>query len=164
MTNDPFDKPLRELSWRRKLTVAEQAGLRACLAAHPEAQTDWEAEAGLTEALGRLPDVPVASNFTARVLQAVERETAAEARNRRAKWPGRFWRLGWLPRIAVAALFLGTGLLSYRHFQHVEMVQSMELMAKVAPLPNAQALEDFEAVHAMSSAPVPDEALLTLLQ
>ena len=59
MTNDPLYHQLLEQSWRRKLTDAEEAGLRAWLAAHPEAQPDWDAEAGLSEALGALPNVPV---------------------------------------------------------------------------------------------------------
>ena len=59
-----------------RLRLRVVAGRRAHLAAHPEAQADWEAEAGLNDALGRLPDVAVSSNFTARVLQAVEREIA----------------------------------------------------------------------------------------
>jgi len=51
--------------------------LREWLAAHPEAQESLDLETGLTEALRKVPDVPVASNFTARVLQAVEREAIA---------------------------------------------------------------------------------------
>ena len=43
MSSDPIYDQLRELSWRRKLTGAEEARLRAWLAAHPEAQADWEA-------------------------------------------------------------------------------------------------------------------------
>lgn len=164
MTNDPLDNSLCELGWRRKLTAAEEAELRVWLTAHPEALADWESEAHLTEALGLLPNVPVASNFTARVLQAVEREAAAEARRGRAKWMARLWRLGWLPRIAAVAFFLGTGLLSYRHFQRVEMVRSMEVVARAAPLPSPQVLEDFDAIRAMGSAPAPDEELLALLQ
>ena len=74
MKNDAFLSLLRESSWRRKLTEAEQAELRAYLAAHPDARADWEMESALNAALTRLPDAPVPSNFTARVLQAVERE------------------------------------------------------------------------------------------
>src|ERR1035437_9606030 len=37
MTNDPIYNHLRELGWRRKLTGAEEAQLRAWLAARPEA-------------------------------------------------------------------------------------------------------------------------------
>src|SRR5947207_1198597 len=79
MTNDPRYHHLRELSWRRQLTGAEEAELRAWLAAQPEAQAGWEAEAELNEALGRLADAPVSTNFTTRVLQAVELEAAAQA-------------------------------------------------------------------------------------
>ena len=100
MKNDPLDPLVRELSWRRKSSPEEQARLRAWRVAHPDAKGDWEAEAEQTEALSDLPNVPVASNFTARVLQTVERENQP-----RGKEPvRRFWRWRWLPRIAVAAL------------------------------------------------------------
>src|ERR1035441_8301460 len=103
MTDDPIYNRLRELSWRRKLTNAEEAQLRALLAAHPEAQADWDTEASLNAALGRLPDVPVTSNFTARVLQQVEREAATELRQGEPKW--QFWRrLRWLPKVAFATI------------------------------------------------------------
>ena len=69
-----FDS-LREKSWRRKLTAGEEASLREWLAEHPEAKRDWEKDLQLTEALEKLPDVPVPSNFTARVLEAIERES-----------------------------------------------------------------------------------------
>ena len=118
MTNDPIYNRLRELSWRRKLTADEAAELRAWLATHPEAQADWEAEAGLNEALGRLPDVPVPSNFTARVLQASSRKRAAELRRQRGKW--QVWlRWRWLPKVAVAAVVLVAGLVSYQQVAKV---------------------------------------------
>ena len=60
MMNDSVYDHLRELSWRRKLTTSEELQLRAWLAAHPEAQADWEDEARLNEMLGLLPDAPVA--------------------------------------------------------------------------------------------------------
>src|ERR1039457_1946654 len=116
MTDDPIYTRLRELSWRRKLTDAEEAQLRALLAARPEAQADWDTEASLNALLGRLPDVPVPSNFTARMLQAVEREAAAELRPGERKW--QFWRrLRWLARVAFAAIALGAGVLSYHQIQ-----------------------------------------------
>ena len=65
MTDDPIYNRLRELSWRRQLTAPEKAELRAWLTAHPEAQSEWEAEAGLNATLRRLPDAPVPGNFTA---------------------------------------------------------------------------------------------------
>ena len=74
---------LRESGWRRKLTESEQGELRAHLATNPDARADWEMESALNSALTRLPDASVPSNFTARVLQAVERE---EARPRVWSW------------------------------------------------------------------------------
>src|SRR5262245_52791940 len=70
---------LLEASWRRRLTATEEARLQAWLAAHPEEQARWESESSLSQLLEQLPDVPVASNFTARVLQAARSEAARPA-------------------------------------------------------------------------------------
>src|SRR5438105_15808113 len=103
--NDSAYHKLREARWRRKLTDAESAELRAWVASHPEAQAEFEAEARLTDALVRLPDVPVPSNFTALVLQAVERDAAVmESRGARSAWTV-FWH-SWLPKAAVAAVVM----------------------------------------------------------
>ena len=88
MSDSLYDK-LRETGWRRKLTASEEAELRAWLAAHPESRADWQVEAVLNESLGRLPDAPVPSNFTARVLQAVQRESVSSRRR------GLAWRWSW---------------------------------------------------------------------
>jgi len=99
MKDNELHSKLRESGWRQKLTEAEQAGLRAYLAANPDARADWEMESALNAAArARLPDAPAPSNFTARVLQAVERE---EGRPR--AWS---WRWNWhllVPRVAFAA-------------------------------------------------------------
>jgi len=116
MTNDPIYNHLRELSWRRKLTSAEEAELRTWLATHPEAQTDWQAEAGLNAGLGRLRDAPVPSNFTARVLQAVEREAVAELRRPQGNWLTWLW-LRWLPKAAFAAVVVGAGCCVFSRFK-----------------------------------------------
>ena len=91
MKGEPIQNPLRELVWRRKLTEAEHAGLRA----QPETQADLELESRLTEALARLPDAPVPSNFTARVLQAVEREEVRGPDRRSGTGTGACWCPGW---------------------------------------------------------------------
>src|ERR1041384_4324215 len=114
MPNDPNFQRLLELSWKRKLTGAEQAQLQAWLAAHPEAQADWDAEASLNEALRRLQDSPVPSNFTARVLQAIELDERTNtvrspvfSRPLVIAWSPAFRR--WLPRVAVACIVFGAG-------------------------------------------------------
>ena len=166
MTNDPFYLKMRELSWRRKLTPAEEAELRHWLAAHVEAQADWEADVRLSEALDQLPDAPVPTNFTANVLQAVEREDAAQARMRRPR-PGWWQRLTWLPRGALAALAVVAGLLSYMHGQTVrrdELRNSVVVVLGVKSLPSPEVLRDFDVIRALDQTPPADEQLLTLLQ
>jgi anti-sigma factor RsiW len=173
MNNDrPYD-PLREANWRRPLNAAEEAELRAWLAAHPEAQADWEAELALSDALRRLPEAPLASNFTSRVLQAVEREAAAESQRRGSLGSSlyRWLRLRWLPRVAVAAVFVVAGLFSYRYVadqrRAEQWARPLEMVSGV-PVPNAEVLEDFDAIQAFNRAPAPnagpDEELLSLLQ
>lgn len=166
MTNDPLYHYLRELSWRRKFTPAEAAELQAWLAAHPEARENWEAEAGLNEALGRLPDAPVASNFTARVLQAVERETASERRRRQRKWRFAGW-LGWLPRTAVAVVIVGVGLISFQRVRsphYRALVQSVAAVSRVSSLPSPEILKDFDAIRVSNPTPAADEELLAALK
>jgi anti-sigma factor RsiW len=166
MSNDPTYNRLRELSWQRNLTGADEAELRAWLAAHPAAQADWEAEAELNAALGRLPDVPVPSNFTARVLQAVEREAAAELRPPGWKWRG--WpRLGWLPKVALTAGVVCAGVVSCLLIQDAQrrnLVQSVAAVSAVSSLPGPEILKDFDAILVSNPTPSPDEQLLAVLQ
>jgi anti-sigma factor RsiW len=167
MTNDPTYDRLRELSWRRKLAAGEAAELRAWLAAHPETLTDWEAEAGLNEALGELPDAPVPSNFTARVLQSIERESGAAARRQRRNWQlWTDWR--WLPKVAVTVVVLGAGLFSYqqvaRAARRAEYAKSVTAVSDVASLPGPDVLKDFDAIRVSNPTPVADEELLAALK
>jgi anti-sigma factor RsiW len=166
MHEAPTPQPPREWLWRRSLDEAERARLRAWLEAHPEARADWELEIALTEALARLPDAPAPSNFTARVLQAIEREEASRvplgARDRLRL----FWRR-WLPRFAVAAAALAAGIfLMHRHEvrQQAEWRRSLTLIAAMPAVPSPQALEDFDVVRHLGRTPPWDEELLALMQ
>jgi len=165
MGTDPFYEKLREISWRRKLNSAEERELRDWLATHPEAQESLEFETGLTEALGKMGDVPVASNFTARVLQAVEREAKAEARAQKSQW--NIWRRlpRWLPRIASATVVVVAGLLAYVHNNSVEARQRAAVQSVAGvPLPSPEILTNFEAIRIVSATPAPDEQLLALFR
>ncbi|MCX8091993.1 MAG: hypothetical protein N3I86_13840 [Verrucomicrobiae bacterium] len=159
-------EPPREWLWRRTLSEAERARLRAWLEAHPEARDDFELERGLTEMLARLPDTPAPSNFSARVLQAVERETPARGAARWSEWVASSWRR-WLPRAAVATLVLGAGVFWFQHHQarqQAEWRRSLTLIAALPAVPSPQALEDFEVVRQLSRTPPWDEELLALMQ
>jgi anti-sigma factor RsiW len=162
MKEDAFLSTLRETGWRRKLTEAEQAELHARLAANPGARADWEAEASLNTALDRLPDAPVPSNFTARVMQAVEREEAARPRG---------WSWNWhvlVPRVAFAAVVVVCGGLILHqhaiHTQRIAFVKSVALATGSQPMPSPEALENFDAIRRMSQPQRADEELLALMQ
>ncbi|MBE0545602.1 MAG: hypothetical protein IH623_30090 [Verrucomicrobia bacterium] len=158
MKPDRADNQWREITWRRPLNAGEEAEFRAWLAAHPEAQAEWEAETQLSAALAQLPSAPVPSNFTARVLQSVECESRRELQSptsRRMRW----WR-GFLPRVAVAVAVLGLGLFAYHRHQTARQVERTLQLVEI--LPDPKALEDFEAISRLSFATVADEELLAL--
>jgi hypothetical protein len=151
---------LREKSWRQELSAAEKDSLRAYLAEHPEA-ADWEMEGRLTEALERA-DVPVPSNFTARVLAAIEREALPVRRATPGRW---FFRL--LPKVAVAAVIFSVGLFTYHEHttaERAELVQGVKVVAGVSLLPSPEILQDFDTIRQMSASPGPDTELITLLK
>ena len=158
MKNEPLQNPLRELLWRRKLTDAERAGLRA----QPEMQADLEIESRLSGVLARLPDAPVPSNFTARVLQTVERESARPRATNRS-W---IWHV-LVPQAAVAAVviaFAGLGIRRYEFNANRDaLTKNVVLVAAAQPMPSVDALKNFNAIQRMSQ-PHADDELLVLLR
>ena len=162
--DDSLYSRLRETSWRRKLTPAEEAELRSWLAAHPEQQSEWERETALNELLGRLPDAPVPSNFTARILD-VATGSSAGLRRRRSIWNWS-WR-SFLPRAAVAGVVLVLGLSFYRQHEvtrRVELAHRIANVSDMVAVPSPEALQDFDTVRRLNQTPSADEELLALLQ
>jgi hypothetical protein len=157
MKGEPIQNPLRELVWRRKLTDAE----RAELPREPQIQAELELESHLTDELARLPDTPVPSNFTALVLQALDREAARPRPT--------FWRWSWrvlVPRVAVGVAVMGIAGLTYQRYefnQRARLAQNVALLAQTQPMPSVEALKNFDVIQRMSQ-PHPDEKLLALLQ
>jgi len=117
----------------------------------------------LRELLSRLPDAPVASNFTARVMQQIDLEESRRAR----KWNFIFnWR-AFLPRAAVAAVaVLFAGLTLQHHEVNVQRAALAKNVALVAetPMPSVDALKNFDAIRRMSQPQHADDELLALLQ
>ena len=175
--NDPFYHKLLEISWRRKLTKSEVAELRAWLADHPEARSNWEGEAGLNALLGELPEAPVASNFTARVLQAAERPSP------HSKWiwypaalrpfPRRllFWRRH-LPKAAAFAtvvLCASLGWLTYhkaattKQVKLAQKARSVATISEFSSMADPEILQNFEAIRQLDSKPAADKSLFAVL-
>jgi hypothetical protein len=165
--NESEYQALVEVGWRRPLTSEEQARIDLWLAAQPQSQGDLESDAALTQLLQKLPDAPVASNFTAQVLRALEREGAAESR---AKTP--FARFGqWLrrpaTRLAWAVLLVGTVWFGYQQHQETvreDVTRGFAVLAKVAALSDPTVLQDFDAIQRLGqTAPGEDEELFAVL-
>jgi negative regulator of sigma E activity len=122
-----------------------------------------ELEARLTDALAQMPAAPVASNFTARVLAALDREEAQAARST--------WRWNWqmfLPRMAVAAAVLFVAGIGIRQHEissrHIALAKKVALVAAAQPLPSVDALENLDAIQRMSQSTHADGELLADLQ
>jgi anti-sigma factor RsiW len=163
MNSSDYEK-LRLKALRNELSPEEMALWRAHLRAHPEAQQDWEEEQFITQALQHLPDLPVPTNFTARVMSAVNRATRDEESPAPAPVPWTQWwgALGWSRQAALATLLLCLSLIGYRQYQlgrHAERVEAGRNLAEVsvaADLPSLELLRDFEAIRRLS--PMPPEA------
>ena len=164
MNHDPIYQRLREIGWRRSLTDAEQAELHVWLAAHPEAAADFGQEAALNDALAKSPDAPVSSNFTARVMAAIERDETAQRRassRPQAQW----WRV-FIPRFAVAIVAIVCVTLGYRHnaaLQRIELTNAAKQIAESRALSDMSVIEDFETIRSLNPAEATvDETLLAM--
>jgi hypothetical protein len=111
--------------------------------------------------LTRLPDVPVASNFTTRVMQAIDMEEMSQSRWRFFGWR---WRVV-IPRTAAATVIVGlAGFTFYQHEIYVQQVALARGAALVASqqMPSMEALKNFDAIQRMGQTAHPDSELLAL--
>jgi anti-sigma factor RsiW len=165
---DSAYQDLLDTSLRRPLTAEEAAAVRGHLQAHPEARDAWEEDQLLTEGLRRLPEVSVSSNFTSRVVHAVERAAARDRRRRRsARWRavftfGRAWQA------AFALLALGVGVtVVYQHRLDVrsEVARNVAAVSTFATLPSLELLQDFDSINTLPPPPLRDaDELLAALK
>jgi anti-sigma factor RsiW len=154
MENQPTSAS--ESLWRRKISAIERADLRA--------RPELELEARLTDALAKISDVPVPSNFTARVLAGIELEEAQAARTH--GWVLN-WRRLW-PRVAAAvAVLIFTGISLQRYetsSRRIALVKNIAQIAMTQPPPSVDALENLDAIQRMSQPAHADGELLAALQ
>ena len=127
-------------------------------------QPDNLHEARLTNALNQLPYAAVPSNFTARVLAAIELEAAKAERSHGWTLP---WCLLW-PRVAVVAavlIFVGVSLQRYEtHSHRLALAKNVALVTVAQPPPSVEALENLDAIQRMSQPARADGELLAALQ
>lgn len=148
--NESEYQSLIEASWRRPLTAEEQAALDRWLAAHPGRQQDWELEESLNDTLSRLPDAPLASNFTSQVMLAIRLEQVAVQRKPGLLHALRRWLHVPAPRLAWALGLVAVGWFGlYQHQMNVrdELARGIAVMANVAAISDPVALENFDAIE-----------------
>jgi hypothetical protein len=167
---DPLENHYRELGWRQRLTEEEQARLQKYLSAHPEARGEWDAESQLNRLLEKLPEAPpAASNFTALVMQAVERDAAVSTREGHVRgWSWISFR-AWLIRGAMAcAVFAVGGLAFYQHQlgERRMMAQDVAKLAEAYSAAGPAPTQDFDSISRLGAeTPAkPDTTLIALMQ
>src|SRR6185312_4452771 len=93
---------------------------------------DSELDTRLTKSLAKLPDAPIASNFTARVMQAIELEESRARHQRKSGWN---WH-ALLPRVAVASVAVVFGGLVLHQYEISSQRHAMaDSVAQVAMQP-----------------------------
>jgi len=135
------------------------------LGGDPQARAQWEAETALDRCLDRLAPAAVSSNFTARVLQQVQRAPLSKAGRRFL--PSHWIPAGWLPRLAVSGLMVWLGMFSVREYQVVHrarMERDLAALSRLATLPPMDWLKNFDTIDKLSKVKVADEDLLTVLE
>lgn len=162
--NDALFEELLALRQKRPLTPDERARLDGWLTAHPHDRPRWLEEAALSAALHRLPELPVSSNFMARVWQDIE---AAERRAAPAS-TGAGWR-AWLhwpslaTQFALAVLLLAVVVVSQgrraRTQTQTQVARSIEQIVALARGPDVELLKDFEAISRLNQSAADVELL-----
>src|SRR5688500_774591 len=163
--NKPSDNEINELitrALRGQLSAAEQRELERRLESEPALREEYEQERALEQILERLPNVPVSTNFTARVMQSVR---AGERQRTPARMPWfrfRFARLA--TGLAVVTVAGVLTLQQYRQAQRQEMVRSVASFGEVASALNQAdaphlVFRDFETIQRY---PMPAESELDL--
>jgi hypothetical protein len=150
-----------------KLSSEQKKRFESLLSAHPTLRKEWEDELLLNTVLSRLPDVPISTNFTSRVLQAAQRLT------KRSRPGFLFWpRFSWVHGAATAIIVVSLGLagLKYQNYSaRRQMANELGRMNEVASILPATApsdievLKNFDAIRTLAYVPAQSDVDLELL-
>jgi anti-sigma factor RsiW len=150
-----------------KLTAHDQAQLEAYLAEHPDQVSLYEEDLTLHQLLRQIPDMPVSSNFTVQVMQAIHRDDLAKSPAQISRWP-RVLAGRWFPKLATTAVVLCAGLFAYHEHK---LANRREIAREIAELHNVtsaatlEVLQNFDAIERMNQIHRdPDNQLITALQ
>lgn len=155
-----------------ELSPDQKAVFEQLLARDSAFRESWEQERALHETLAALPNAPMSSNFTARVLEAVDLHDKARRREAR-----RFvnWVWSWPTRLAavgVACLALVLGLQHNNQKRRADLATALNALSDVTtvlapndenPSEGAAFLRDFDTIARLSNMPEEQELDLELL-
>lgn len=155
-----------------ELTPKEKEALDRALADDTGARELWEEECSLNQLLARVPDAPISSNFTARVMGQVAREEKKGERNGgRSRW----FRFS-LPRFAAGVAVAGVVLFGFNaHRQKLKDAEFAEGIrqftaaageVRTREMPAVEMFQNFDAIqklgHGTREADVDMELLVAL--
>ncbi len=159
--NQPEFENLLQTARTRDLTDAELAKMELWLTANPAELAEWEA---LDRLLAALPNAPVASNFTTRVLNEIRPTEAATPALGQAWWQKllspQFRPIQIAAAATLAMVVGGIGYQSHRNQSRAEMAAAIASIAEVTP----DFLADFDAIEAIPQADPIDEELWAALK
>ena len=147
MNNHDRSKPPKP---RRDSQTAssEAAAWKPGAESRPEALAQLDADLILNNLLRELPNAPVPSNFTSRVMEQIQLAQRAAQRPAGLGWWHRISHLAWLRKLVVAGTFLAVGLLSYQQYQmsvRRDLAQSVASLSMVVQ-PTLDVLQDYHAI------------------
>lgn len=172
MSESEYQK-LLDLRLQRALRPEEQSRLDELVSQHPEIRDHWDEEMRLSQLLNRLPDAPISSNFTARTLAAVKKESGPKRAS------GKRLLFGWLPirwiqAATVSAAALTTAWILYSQKQsegRAQLAGDLAQFSSAALAPDAEkaefsldALMHYDVIARLESHPIVDDDLLAVLE
>lgn len=166
MNGPEFDELLKK-QMRGSLTAEDDTALQARFRHDSSAEAAWEEDLRLNQLLQQVPDAPISSNFTARVLGAIELEEKKEARRSPWRGVGQWLRVGLARKAALATIIAGVSMLTYHQYRsgvREEMARNAAAVSSIAALPSVDVLENFEIIQGLNQLPPVDVDLLAALQ
>lgn len=149
----PDNNEMHKANSRGKRKPSENAPHPQPLSDGREAEADWDDEIQLNQILERLPNAPLSSNFTSRVMSQVRNEALARSRNPwRANWNSfvdSFRSREWTQRFALSAAVVLAAFVCFIQYQasgRKEVAQSVVAVSSVADLPSLDVLVNFDAI------------------
>ncbi len=148
---------LLAVRWIRPLNEREVARLERLMAQDEAMRSRWEEDMRLLEGVEALPDMPVATNFTAQVLAQVAKSEGISEREAQPQRTGSWLsQLGWLPRFGLGCavvLAVGGTYLQMQERQSMAFVESLAAVEQSGTAPSVEELQHLEEIQLLAQVP-----------